>query len=127
MKTLVIPKPGVFFSFQAYSEHKVYISLTWRVTLFLESVFFCPLPVDPLPYFIYAGATNKCNFVFVSCFQSDSPFYLVKSTTAGGDATGIHKLKALQIRRAALAANIVFEDFGRCDWLHFKITVNWNG
>ena len=38
-----------------------------------------------------------------------------------------HKLKALQIRKTALAVNNVFEGFVGCDWLHFKITVNWNG
>ena len=39
----------------------------------------------------------------------------------------VHKLKALQICKAALADKNVFEDFVGCDWLHFKITVNWNG
>ena len=54
-------------------------------------------------------------------------FHLVKSATAGGAAIGGHKLKALQIRKAALAVNNVFEDFVGLDWLYFKITVNCNG
>ena len=93
MKNLVIPKPGdaaYFLVFKPTLNTRftflLYISLTWRVTLFLESGIL--LVLFPLPYFICAGATNKCNFVFVSRSQSDSPFYLVKSTTAGGAAIG---------------------------------------
>ena len=37
--------------------------------------------LDPLPYFSYPKAINKCNFAFASCFQWDFLFYLVKNGT----------------------------------------------
>ena len=122
-KTIRICFPSEYSQHPNDRECLLYFSLTWRVTLFLESGIFCLIPVDRLPYFIYAGATNKCNFAFVSRFLSDSPFLSCEKRYRWWRRYRGHTLKA----RAALAVNNVFEDFVGFDWLHFKITVNWNG
>ena len=73
---------------------------------------FCPIPVDQISYFIYAGATNKCNFAIVSRFQWDSPFYLVKSGTAGGAATGA-TIKSLTNPKSGISGEQHFKGIRR--------------
>ena len=92
MINLVIPKPGVFFFivFNPTLTTRFIFLLSHFTDLAGNAIFrkwYIVFVLFPLPYFIYAAATIKCNFAFVSRFQWDSPFYLVKSGTAGGAAT----------------------------------------